>query len=128
MHGRFVEADLFRSTTGETRSSKWFFVWHYQHKKWKVGGMASNKGTRGLDQSTRNTLSALDAVLAEMPVKTIRPDEFTLDQYVERRIAMGDDRTHSGHRALLDRMCKAGKLKQRKILVNGKECNAYSLP
>ena len=90
--------------------------------------MASNKGTRGLDQSTRNTLSALDAVLAEMPVKTIRPDEFTLEQYVERRVAMGDDRTHSGHRALLDRMCKAGKLKQRKILVNGKECNAYSLP
>lgn len=90
--------------------------------------MASNERTRGLDKSTGDTLNALDAILAEMPVKTIRPDEFTLEQYVERRIAMGDDRTHSGHRALLDRMCKAGKLKQRKILVNGKECNAYSLP
>ena len=93
-----------------------------------MGGMASNKGTKRLDQSTRLTLSALDSILAEIPDKTIRPDEFTLDQYVERRVAMGDDRTHSGHRALLDRMCKAGKLKQRKILVNGKQCNAYSLP
>lgn len=90
--------------------------------------MASNKGTQRLDQSARNTLSALDAVLAEMPVKTIRADEFTIDQYVERRIAMGDDRTYHGHRCMIDRLCKANKLKKRKVLVNGKECNAYSLP
>lgn len=90
--------------------------------------MASNERTRGLDKSTGDTLNALDAILAEMPVKTIRPDEFTLDQYAERRAAMGDNRTHQGHRNILDRMCKAGKLKRRKILVNGKECNAYSLP
>jgi len=90
--------------------------------------MASNKRTRGLDQPTRNTLSALDAVLAEMPVRTIRPDEFTVDQYIEHRIAMGDNRSYHGHRSLLLRMCKDGKLKHRKIVVNGKECNAYSLP
>lgn len=90
--------------------------------------MASNKGTRGLDQSTRNTLSALDSILAEMPVRTIRPDEFTFEQYAERRIAMGDTRTYHGHRAVLDRLCKAGKLKQRKIVINGRQCNAYSLP
>jgi len=90
--------------------------------------MASNKRTRGLDQSARNTLSALDSILAEMPVKTIRPDEFTIDQYVERRNAMGDDRSYHGHRCMIDRLCKANKLKKRKVLVNGKECNAYSLP
>jgi len=90
--------------------------------------MASNERTRRLDKSTRLTLSALDAVLVEMPVKTIRADEFTIDQYVERRIAMGDDRTYHGHRCMIDRLCKANKLKKRKVLVNGKECNAYSLP
>lgn len=93
-----------------------------------MGSMAGDKRTRGLDQSTRNTLSALDAVLAEMPMKAIRPDEFTIDQYVERRIAMGDDRTYHGHRCMIDRLCKANKLKKRKVLINGKECNAYSLP
>lgn len=90
--------------------------------------MASNKRTRGLDQSTRNTLSALDAVLAEMPDKMIRPDEFTLEQYREHRIFIGDNRSYHGHRYLLSRMCKDGKLKHRKIVMNGKECNAYSLP
>lgn len=90
--------------------------------------MASNKRTQRLDQSTRLTLSALDSILAEIPDKTIRPDEFTLDQYIERRIEMGDDRTYHAHRCMIDRLCKANKLKKRKILVNGKECNAYSLP
>lgn len=90
--------------------------------------MAGDKRTQRLDQSTRNTLSALDAVLAEMPVKAIRPDEFTLDQYAERRAAMGDNRTMNAHRSILQKLCKSGKIKQRKILVNGKECNAYSLP
>lgn len=90
--------------------------------------MASNKGTRGLDQSTRLTLSALDSILAEMPDRTIRPDEFTVEQYIEHRIAIGDNRSYHGHRCLLLRLCKDGKLKHRKIVVNGKECNAYSLP
>lgn len=90
--------------------------------------MASHERARRLDKSTGDTLNALDAILAEMPVRTIRPDEFTLEQYAERRLAMGDPRTHHGHRGVLDRMCKAGKLKQRKIVVNGRECNAYSLP
>lgn len=90
--------------------------------------MASNERARRLDQSTGNTLSALDAILAEMPVKTIRPDEFTLDQYAERRAAMGDNRSMNAHRSILQKLCKSGKIKQRKILVNGKECNAYSLP
>jgi hypothetical protein len=90
--------------------------------------MASNKRSRGLDKSTGDTLSALDAILAEMPVKTIRPDEFILEQYAERRAAMGDCRSMNAHRSILQKLCKNGKLKLRKILLNGKECNAYSLP
>lgn len=90
--------------------------------------MASNERARRLDKSTGDTLNALDAILAEMPVKTIRPDEFTLDQYAERRAAMGDNRSMNAHRSILQKLCKSGKIKQRKILINGKECNAYSLP
>lgn len=90
--------------------------------------MAGKQRTRGLDQSTRNTLSALDELLATMPITHLREDEFTLDQFIERRESMGDHRSYSGHRCHLQRIVKDGKLRQRKVVIGGKQVNAYSLP
>lgn len=89
--------------------------------------MVSNKRTRGLDQSTRNTLSALEAALMASQPKDIRADEFTADQYIMAQIAKGDKRSYEALRNALRHMQKAGKFKSRKVVVNGKECNAYSI-
>ena len=88
--------------------------------------MAGNKGTRRLDQSTRAALSAIESALLSLPTKRIRDDEFTADQYIRGMQLKGDTRTFHGLRATLLTMEKQGKLKSRKVCMNGKECNAYS--
>lgn len=90
--------------------------------------MASNKRAQRLDQSTRDTLNALDAALLMMGCRTIQPGEFTTDEYIAARIQKGDHRTYDGIRFSLERMCKRGELLKRKVVINGKECNAYRLP
>lgn len=43
--------------------------------------MASNQRTRGLDKSTRNTLSALDYALEQNDTSKRKADEFTSSEY-----------------------------------------------
>jgi len=88
--------------------------------------MASNQGTRRLDKSTRATLSALESALASLPDKQIRDDEFTRDQYIVMMREKGDKRSFDGFRGALLALVKQGVLKQRKVCIDGKECNAYS--
>ena len=88
--------------------------------------MASNKRTRGLDQSTRNTLKAIESALIAEPIKVIRDGEFTVEEYAAHMLAIGEKRTPDGYRSKLARLRSLGLLKSRKVVINGKECTAYS--
>jgi hypothetical protein len=71
-------------------------------------------------------LSALESALAAIPDKHIRPDEFTRNQYITMMREKGDKRSFDGFRGALLALVKRGVLKQRKVCIDGKECNAYS--
>lgn len=88
--------------------------------------MASNKRTRGLDIATRNTLKAIESALIAEPIKVIRDGEFTADEYAAHMLALGEKRTLGGFRSKLARLRSLGLLKSRKVVINGKECAAYS--
>lgn len=91
--------------------------------------MASNKGTRGLDKSTRNTLSALDWAL-EQNDKALerRGDEFTSQEYYAGLLAKGEQIGRSGALYRLNGLVTSGKLKKRKTMINGTQTNLYSKP
>jgi hypothetical protein len=88
--------------------------------------MASYKGKRNLDQSTRHTLTALEKALEMATASPLRADEFTAEQYIEKSKKLGKYRTYDSSRGELKKMVKNGELKIRKIKLNGKQCNAYS--
>jgi hypothetical protein len=88
--------------------------------------MASNQGKRSLDQSTRNTLSALEKAL-EMSIESpLRDDEFTSEQYIEKMKELGHYHSDDACRMILKRLAQSGQFKVRKIKMHGKQCNAYS--
>jgi hypothetical protein len=88
--------------------------------------MASDKGKRNLDQSTRNTLSALEKALEMSCSSPLRDDEFTTDEYIAKVKERGQFHSEDACRATLKRLVESGQLKVRKIKMNGKQCNAYS--
>jgi hypothetical protein len=88
--------------------------------------MASNKGKRNLDQSTRHTLTALEKALKMTTASPLRDDEFTAEQYIEKSKKLGLYTTYDSSRGELKKLVKNGELKIRKIKLNGKQCNAYS--
>jgi len=88
--------------------------------------MASYKGKRNLDQSTRHTLTALEKALEMATASPLRADEFTAEQYIEKSKKLGQYTTYDSSRGELKKLVKLGKLKIRKIKLNGKQCNAYS--
>lgn len=88
--------------------------------------MASNKRTRGLDQSTRNTLSALDWALQQDDTEQRRDDEFTIVEYIAGMRAKGVNlalRTATGR---LDNMVHNGLLKKRRMMIGSRFTNLYS--
>ena len=88
--------------------------------------MASYKGTRGLDQSTRNTLSALDLALQQDDTKPKQDDEFTIAEYIAGMRAKGVNlalRTATGR---LDNMVHNGLLKKRRMMIGSRFTNLYS--
>lgn len=89
--------------------------------------MASDKGKRNLDQSTRNTLSALEKALEMSCASPLREDEFTTEQYIAKMKERGQFHSEDACRATLKRLVESGKLTMRKIKVNGYQCNAYSV-
>ncbi len=88
--------------------------------------MASNQRTRGLDKSTRNTLSALDWVLQQDDTARRRDDEFTLIEYIAAMKANGVELPERTAYKKLDDMVRCGKLKKRKLSANGCFRNVYS--
>lgn len=80
-----------------------------------------------IGDKTKTKMALIEATLAALPVKTIRDDEFLFPFYVQEREKAGDHRSIDGHRATLKRLCDEGKVKKRKVVIDGKECNAYSL-
>jgi hypothetical protein len=91
--------------------------------------MAGNKGTRGLDKSTRDTLSALDYALEQSEVSAARlVDEFTSQEYYEALVAKGAQISHSGALYRLNGLVASGKLKKRKMTIVGATTNLYSKP
>jgi|LakMenEpi05May12_1017382.scaffolds.fasta_scaffold03753_4 hypothetical protein len=88
--------------------------------------MASYKRKRNLDQSTRDSLSALEKALEMATASPLRADEFTTEQYIEKLKKLGLYTTYDSSRWELKKLVKLGELKSRKIKLNGKQCNAYS--
>jgi hypothetical protein len=88
--------------------------------------MASYKGKRNLDQSTRDSLSALEKALEMSTASPLRDDEFTTEQYIQKSKKLGKYTTYDSSRWELKRLVKNDELKIRKIKLNGKQCNAYS--
>jgi hypothetical protein len=88
--------------------------------------MASNKGKRSLDLATRNTLTALEKALEMSCDFTLRDDEFTIDDYIEKRRLREPDVTDDACRGAMTRLVARGVFSVRKIRMNGRQCNAYS--
>lgn len=88
--------------------------------------MASYKGKRNLDQSTRDSLNALEKALETATASILRNNEFTTEQYIEKSKKLGQYTTYDASRWELKKLVKLGELKSRKIKINGKQCNAYS--
>ena len=90
--------------------------------------MASNQRTRGLDKSTRDTLSALDWALEQSEKTERKPNEFTSSEYHDGLIAKG---VNIGKRASIERLyllVTKGELTVRKITLKGSQTNLYSKP
>ena len=90
--------------------------------------MVSNKGTRGLDKSTRVTLSALDYALEQTDATKRKADEFTSSEFYHALIAKGVKISNSGAMYRLTEMVARGELTKRKIMINGATTNLYSKP
>jgi len=88
--------------------------------------MASYKGKRNLDQSTRHTLTALEKALEMATASPLRDHEFTTEEYIEKSKKLGLYIGYDSSRWELKKLVKNGELKIRKIKLNGKQCNAYS--
>ena len=87
--------------------------------------MERNKRKRGLDKPTRNSLSALDALIRET-IEDSRPpgaDEFTVADY-----ASGINVTIDAAYNRLRRKVKAGEIVVRKASLDGILLNIYSSP
>ena len=93
--------------------------------------MASDKRRQGVGKPARNTLSAIDDSLAWLVESAqencIKPGEFTTNMAMDKMKAKGMSETHSSLRGLFDRMLKSGELTSRKIKINGRSTNVYSL-
>ena len=74
-----------------------------------------------------NKAALMKSLMAISPVKSIRDDEFTMDDYFAMMRENGDTRSYEGLRSALQNDERNGKFKSRKVVVNGKECNAYSI-
>ena len=91
--------------------------------------MASDQRTRGLDKSTRATLSALDFALEQTDIASARRgDEFTSQEYFAGLLAKGEQIGQSGALYRLNGLVTSGKLKKRKIMIDGSSTNLYSKP
>ena len=90
--------------------------------------MASDQRTRGLDQSTRATLSALDFALEQTDATKRKADEFTSGEFYHALIARGVKISNSGAMYRLKEMVARGELVKRKIMINGATTNLYSKP
>ncbi len=88
--------------------------------------MASHKRTRGLDQSTRDSLSALDIALAATESESMRPDEFSVEQYMAKRMQRDPNVTRDQCKYELSKLITSGVLKCRKIKIGVSRCNVYS--
>ena len=83
--------------------------------------MANNKTRQGVGKPSRDTLSAIDRVLAEMDARPIQPDEFTVGQILERDPCASYTTINRMLRMKLGR----GELAKRVISINGKASNVY---
>lgn len=83
--------------------------------------MANNKGREKLDQSTGDTLTGIDRLLAELSVNSIAKDEFTIAMVQERSPGL----SAGALRCRLDRLVEAGVCSKRKIVVAKRETNAF---
>jgi hypothetical protein len=88
--------------------------------------MASNKGKRSMDQSTRDTLSALEKALEMSSDYALRDGEFTMEDYIQERQLREPTVTADSCRCAMTRLVARGVFSVRKVRVNGRQCNAYS--
>jgi len=77
---------------------------------------------------TRQTLSALDSILAELADDHLKPGEFTALQVYEQHKAAGGMKSQEAIRGTLKRKETKGDLVSRPIVLNGNVTNAYRVP
>lgn len=70
--------------------------------------------------------AALLAALEGINDTSLKPDEFTLNDFVNQAKSAGKIMKKSGSASHLQKLCKDGILKARKVKLDGKICNAYS--
>ncbi len=87
--------------------------------------MASNKRTRGLDQSTRDTLSSLEWALKQSFDAPKSDDEFTVMEYCEMLQKTGIQIKRRQASTRLEEMVAENKLTKRKINIDGSQTNLF---
>ena len=88
--------------------------------------MASNKGKRSLDQSTRNAISSLEWALQQSIELPRRDDEFTVGEYLESLQKAGMEISYRQAQARLDSMVEKKQLTKRKINIKGAHTSLFS--
>jgi hypothetical protein len=79
-----------------------------------------------MDQSTRDTLSALEKALEMSSDYALRDGEFTMEDYIQERQLREPTVTADSCRCAMTRLVARGVFSVRKVRVNGRQCNAYS--
>ena len=87
--------------------------------------MASNKGKRNLDQSTRSALSSLEWALQQSIESPKRDDEFTVSEYYESLQNAGMEIGYRQAQARLDSMVEKKQLTKRKINIKGAQTSLF---
>jgi hypothetical protein len=88
--------------------------------------MASNKGKRSMDQSTRSALSSLEWALQQSIESPKRDDEFTVSEYCESLQNAGMEIGYRQAQARLDSMVEKKQLTKRKINIKGAQTSLFS--
>jgi len=83
--------------------------------------MANHKTRQGVGIATRDTLSAIDKFLIEMEQKPPQPDEFTIQQLVDRNPSL----SYSAMTGRVKVKVASGEITKRKICINGKPTNVF---
>jgi hypothetical protein len=87
--------------------------------------MASNKGERSMDQSTRSAISSLEWALQQSIESPKSDDEFTVSEYFQSLQNAGMKIGYRQAQARLDSMVEKKQLTKRKTNIKGAQTSLY---